>query len=126
MIAIVDIAGQQVRVEKDQEVFVNRLDTKEGNDVDFNDVLLLDNDGKITVGQPFVDGAKVTVKVLKHLKADTITVFKKKRRKGYQKSNGHRQPLTRIQIQSISTKGASRAKKVEEKPAETPAEGSEA
>lgn len=119
MIAIVDIAGQQVRVEKDQEVFVNRLDQEEGKSVDFKEVLLLDNDGKVTIGAPFVDGASVTAKVLEHLKADTITVFKKKRRKGYQKSNGHRQPLTLIQIEKISAKGpAPKAKKVEEAPAE--------
>lgn len=117
MIAIVDIAGQQLKVEKDQQVFVNRLDKKEGSKVDFNEVLLLDNKGKVTVGSPFVDGAKVTAKVLEHVKADKITVFKKKRRKGYQKENGHRQPLTRIEIQTISA-SAPRAKKAEEQPAE--------
>lgn len=125
MIAIVNIAGQQFRVEKDQVVFVNRLDAEEGSKVDFNDVLLLDNKGKFSVGTPFVEGVQVKAKVLEHLKADTIRVFKKKRRKGYQKENGHRQPLTRIQIEGISAK-APRAKKVEEKPAESPAETTEA
>jgi large subunit ribosomal protein L21 len=125
MIAIVNIAGQQFRVEKDQVVFVNRLDAEEGSKVDFNDVLLLDNKGKFNVGTPFVEGAQVKAKVLEHLKADKIRVFKKKRRKGYQVENGHRQPLTRIQIEGISAK-APRAKKAEEAPAEGPAETTEA
>jgi large subunit ribosomal protein L21 len=90
-----------MKVEKDQKVFVNRLQTETGKSVSFDKVLLVDNNGKITVGAPTVSGATVTAKVLEHLKADKVIVFKKKRRKGYQKSNGHRQMITQIQIESI-------------------------
>lgn len=113
MYAIVEIAGQQVRVEKDQEIIVHRLDTEEGKKVEFNEVLMIDNDGKLSIGAPYVEGAKVTATVITHLKGDKVTVFKKKRRKGYQKSNGHRQYLTRIQIEKIQGK-TSKAKKAEE------------
>jgi large subunit ribosomal protein L21 len=113
MYAIVEIAGQQVRVEKDQEIIVHRLSAEEGNKVEFNEVLMVDNDGKLSVGAPYVEGARVTATVIGHLKGDKVTVFKKKRRKGYQKSNGHRQYLTRIQIEKIQGK-TGRAKKAEE------------
>lgn len=102
MYAIVDIAGQQFKVTQDQKVFVHRLDAEEGANVEFNEVLLADNDGKIKVGTPNLNGAKVTAKVLTHLRGDKVLVFKKKRRKGYQKCNGHRQYLTQIQIEQIS------------------------
>lgn len=102
MYAIVEIAGQQFKVEKDQQIFVHRLTAEEGSSVDFEKVLLVDNDGKVNVGAPAVEGAKVTVKVLSHVKGDKVLVFKKKRRKGYQKLNGHRQLFTQIQIESIS------------------------
>ncbi|MDH3323688.1 MAG: 50S ribosomal protein L21 [Flavobacteriaceae bacterium] len=101
MYAIVEIAGQQFKVAKDQKVFVHRLQDKEGSKVSFDNVLLLD-DGKITVGAPAIKGAVVTATVLSHLKGDKVIVFKKKRRKGYRKKNGHRQFLTEIQIESIS------------------------
>lgn len=101
MYAIVDIAGQQFKVEKDQKVYVHRLEAKEGEKVVFDNVLLVDNKGKVSVGTPKVEGVKVSAKVLSHLKDDKVIVFKKKRRKGYQKSNGHRQQLTQIQIESI-------------------------
>jgi large subunit ribosomal protein L21 len=101
MYAIVDIAGKQMKVEKDQKIFVNRLSTEEGKSVSFDKVLLVDNGGKVAVGAPVIEGATVTAKVLEHLKADKVIVFKKKRRKGYQKSNGHRQCITQIQIESI-------------------------
>jgi len=101
MYAIVDIAGKQMKVEKDQKIFVNRLHADAGKSVSFDNVLLVDNNGKIAVGAPTVAGASVTAKVLEHLKADKVIVFKKKRRKGYQKSNGHRQQITQIQIESI-------------------------
>jgi len=101
MYAIVDIAGKQMKVEKDQKIFVNRLSTEEGKFVSFDKVLLVDNGGKVAVGAPVIEGATVTAKVLEHLKADKVIVFKKKRRKGYQKSNGHRQCITQIQIESI-------------------------
>ncbi|MGE0561700.1 MAG: 50S ribosomal protein L21 [Flavobacteriales bacterium] len=113
MYAIVEIAGQQFKVVKDQRLFVHRLQDKEGAKISFDKVLLIDNDGKVNVGAPVVAGASVTAKVLEHLKGDKVLVFKKKRRKGYQKENGHRQYLTQIQIEGISEKGA--AKKAEAK-----------
>ncbi len=105
MYAIVEIAGQQFKVKKDQKVFVNRLNEKEGENVSFNKVLLLD-DGKVTIGAPAIKDAKVTAKVLSHLKGDKVIVFKKKRRKGYRVKNGHRQFLTEIQIGSIGKEKA--------------------
>jgi len=101
MYAIVDIAGQQFKVEKDQKVYVHRLENEEGTDVEFEKVLLVDNGGKIQVGNPVVKGAKISAKVLSHMKGDKVLVFKKKRRKGYQKLNGHRQYFSQIQIQDI-------------------------
>jgi large subunit ribosomal protein L21 len=101
MYAIVEIAGQQFRVEKDKKMYVHLLDAQEGDSVDFGRVLLIGNDSDITVGTPAVKGAKVTVKVLEHVKGDKVLVFKKKRRKGYRKLNGHRQQFTRIQIDNI-------------------------
>ncbi|MFA8299026.1 MAG: 50S ribosomal protein L21 [Hyphomicrobiales bacterium] len=101
MYAIVEIAGQQFKVEEKQNVFVHRLEQEEGSVVEFDRVLLVDNDGKINVGTPVVEGAKVAAKVIEHLKGDKVTVFKKKRRKGYQKSNGHRQCFSKIQIENI-------------------------
>jgi len=105
MYAIVEIAGQQFKVKKDQKVFVHRLQGEEGSNVSFNNVLLLD-DGKVTIGAPAIKGAAVTAKILKHLKGDKVIVFKKKRRKGYRVKNGHRQYLTEIQIESIVATGA--------------------
>lgn len=105
MYAIVEIAGQQFKVEKNQQIFVHRLETKEGGKVTFDNVLLVDNDGKVEVGAPTVNGIKVTAKVLEHLKGEKVIVFKKKRRKGYQKSNGHRQYLSKIEIQEIGKIG---------------------
>lgn len=101
MYAIVNIAGQQFKVQKDQEVIVHRLAVEEGKNVDFKDVVLVDNDGKVKVGAPTVKGASVSAKVLSHLRGDKVIVFKKKRRKGYQKQTGHRQDLTKIQIETI-------------------------
>ena len=101
MYAIVDIAGQQFKVEKDTKVFAHRLEGKEGSKVTFDKVLLLDDKGKVTVGTPTVTGATVSAKIVSHLKDDKVLVFKKKRRKGYKKKNGHRQYLTEIKIDSI-------------------------
>jgi large subunit ribosomal protein L21 len=101
MYAIVDIAGQQFKVQKDQMVFVHRLDAEEGTEMSFDKVLLVDNEGKITLGAPTIENAKVNVKVLNHIKGDKVIVFKKKRRKGYKVKNGHRQQFTRIQIGEI-------------------------
>ena len=102
MYAIVEIAGQQFKVEKDQQIFVHRLDAEEGAKVDFDKVLLVDNDGKVNVGAPAVEGAKVTVSVISHVKGDKVIVFKKKRRKGYKVRNGFRHSLTKLKIESIT------------------------
>ena len=109
MYAIVEIAGQQFKVEKDQKVFVHRLQTEEGKKVAFDNVLLLADGDKVTVGAPAIDGAQVGAKVLKHIKGDKVIVFKKKRRKGYRVKNGHRQALTEIQIDNILASGAKKA-----------------
>ena len=105
MYAIVEIAGQQFKVEKDQKVYVHRLQAEEGKKVSFDNVLLLADGDKVTVGAPAIDGAQVGAKVLKHLKGDKVIVFKKKRRKGYRVKNGHRQALTEIQIDNIIASG---------------------
>jgi len=124
MYAIVEIAGQQFKVEKDQQLFVHRLEGAEGTKVSFDDVLLIDNKGKVNVGAPVITGANVSAKILEHLKDDKVIVFKKKRRKGYKVKNGHRQYLTKIQIESISEKGGAKpaAKKAEPKAAAPKAE----
>jgi len=109
MYAIVEIAGQQFKVAKDQKVFVHRLPGEAGDKVSFDKVMLLD-DGKVTIGAPAIKGAGVTAKILAHLKGDKVIVFKKKRRKGYRVKNGHRQYLTEIQIESISASGHKPAK----------------
>ncbi|NBL63800.1 50S ribosomal protein L21 [Flavobacterium sp. NST-5] len=106
MYAIVEIAGQQFKVSKDLKVYVHRLADKEGDAVSFAKVLLLDDNGTITLGAPAVEGASVEAKVLQHLQGDKVIVFKKKRRKGYKKKNGHRQALTQIQISGIVAPGA--------------------
>ena len=104
MNAIVEISGKQFKVSKDSKLYVHRLDAKEGAKVSFENVLLLDNGKKLLVGTPNVQGASVEAKVLKHLKDDKVIVFKKKRRKGYQVKNGHRQALTEIVIEKVSEK----------------------
>lgn len=128
MYAIVEIAGQQFKVAKDQKVFVHRLKEDEGTDVSFDKVLLFADGDNITLGAPAIDGASISAKVVKHLKGDKVIVFKKKRRKGYRKKNGHRQYLTELQIGDIAVSGGSsksassskkkEAKKVEAKKAE--------
>lgn len=102
MYAIVSIAGQQFKVKENMPVFVHRLDAGEGDSVSFDQVLLVDNNGSVKVGSPVLSGASVQAKVLSHLKGDKVLIFKKKRRKGYQKMNGHRQYLTKIQIEKIT------------------------
>lgn len=102
MYAIVEIGGQQFKVEKEQKLFVNLLDNEAGSDLEIDQVLLFADGENIRVGMPLVEGVKVRAKVVEHVKADKILVFKKKRRKGYQKKNGHRQPMTRIQIEEIT------------------------
>ena len=102
MYAIVDIAGQQFKVEAGQEIFCNRLAAEKGAAVEFDKVLLVDNEGKVKVGAPYVKGAVVKATVLDDTcKADKVLVFKKKRRKGYQTLNGHRQYLSKIVINEI-------------------------
>ena len=116
MYAIVEIAGQQVKVAKDQKVFVNRLPVEEGKKVSFDNVLLIGDGDNITIGAPAINGAQIGAKVVKHLKGDKVIVFKKKRRKGYRVKNGHRQALTEIIIEKVTEKTAKAkpAKKSEE------------
>ncbi|MBS4062747.1 MAG: 50S ribosomal protein L21 [Bacteroidales bacterium] len=102
MYAVVDIAGQQFKVRQGQQVFVHRLEGEEGSNASFEKVFLIDNEGQVRVGTPTLTGAKVDVKIIEHLKGDKVTVFKKKRRKGYQKSNGHRQYLSKVLIEAIT------------------------
>ena len=116
MYAIVEIAGQQFKVEKDQQVFVHRLDAEEGDKIKFDNVYLIEDKGNVTVGAPAINGAQVSASVLRHLKGDKVIIFKKKRRKGYKKKNGHRQYLTEIKIESVVASGAKpAAKKAEPK-----------
>ena len=133
MYAIVDIAGQQFKVEKEQKLYVHRLEGKEESNVSFDDVLLIESNGKVIVGTPIIEGAKVTAKILEHSKGEKVVVFKKKRRKGYQTLNGHRQLFTHIVIENIEEKGKKATKektakeasnKVEKKVAETSKEES--
>ncbi len=102
MYAIVEIAGQQFKVEKGQQIFTHRLEGDVDAALVFDKVLLVDNEGTLSIGVPTVSGATVTAKVLEHLKGEKVIVFKKKRRKGYRKKNGHRQYLTKIEIESIA------------------------
>lgn len=123
MYAIVEIAGQQFKVSKDLKVYVHRLANEEGSKVSFDKVLLVDDKGNVTLGAPAIEGASVEAKVLQHLKGDKVIIFKKKRRKGYKKRNGHRQYLTQIVIESITVGGAKKAAapKKEKVVAEAPA-----
>ena len=109
MYAIVEIAGQQFKISKDLKVYVHRLANEEGSKVSFDKVLLLDDNGNVTLGAPAIEGASVEAKVLQHLKGDKVIIFKKKRRKGYKKRNGHRQYLTQILIEGIVATGAKKA-----------------
>lgn len=114
MFAIVEIAGLQYKVEQDQKLFVNRLKGDKGGKVSFDKVLLTVN-GSTTIGAPAVSGITVDAEILDHVKADKVIIFKKKRRKGYEKKNGHRQSLTQIQITGIT--GFDNKKKEEKKAA---------
>ncbi|MEE2954366.1 MAG: 50S ribosomal protein L21 [Bacteroidota bacterium] len=104
MYAIVEIAGQQFKVENDQQIYVHRLENKEGEEIIFNKVLLIENNGLVSIGTPVLENTAVTAEVLTHLKGDKVVVFKKKRRKGYKVRNGHRQFFTKIKIKNIDTK----------------------
>ena len=101
MYAIVEIAGQQFKVQKDRKVFVHRLENAEGDQVTFDQVLLTDNEGEVKIGSPVVKGASITAKVLAHVRGDKVLIFHKKRRKGYRKLNGHRQNFTQLLIEDI-------------------------
>ena len=115
MYAIVEISGQQFKVEKDQKIFVNRLSGNEGDKVSLTDILLIDDGKKIDVGSPKVTGAEVKAKVVQHIKGDKVVVFKKKRRKGYKVKNGYRSSLTELEILDIS-RNSSTSSKQESKP----------
>lgn len=119
MYAIVDIAGQQFKVEKEQKIFVNRLNIDEGKKVEFDRVMLIDDDGKVNIGSPVIKGASVSAQVLSHVRGDKVLVFKKKRRKGYQKLNGHRQDLSELLIEGINEKTTSKKKAADKVTKET-------
>ncbi|MEZ4920272.1 MAG: 50S ribosomal protein L21 [Saprospiraceae bacterium] len=102
MFAIVSIAGQQFKVEEGQQIFVHRLAANEGDSLTFDNVHLVDNDGKVRIGEPNVKGVSVKASIISHVKGDKVIVFKKKRRKGYRVKNGHRQQFTQIKIDSIA------------------------
>ena len=122
MYAIVEIAGQQFKVEKDQRCYVHQLEGKAGSKVTFENVLLLDDNGKVSVGAPAVKGVQVIAKIEQHLKGDKVIVFKKKRRKGYKVKNGHRQALTEIIVEKVSekvVKAKPTKKSAEDKPSKT-------
>lgn len=101
MYVIVDIQGQQFKVQQDQKLFVHRINADQGSEVEFGKVMLIDNDGDVQVGAPVIEGAKVIVEVLSHVKGDKVLVFKKKRRKGYRKLNGHRQQFLEVRVKEI-------------------------
>ncbi|GGE18598.1 50S ribosomal protein L21 [Psychroflexus salis] len=122
MYAIVEMAGQQFKVAKDQKVYVHRLASNEGDSVTFDNVMLLMDGENTTIGAPAIDGAQVKAKVLGHLKGDKVIVFKKKRRKGYRKKNGHRQSLTEVLIEEIIASGAKKAAPKKEEKATPKAE----
>ena len=111
MYAVVEIQGSQFKVTKDQKLFVNRIDAKEGSKVSFDKVLLVDDGKNVQVGKPNLSGTAVEAKIIAHLKDDKVIVFKKKRRKGYKVKNGHRQYLKKIKIDNISLKKTSTKKK---------------
>jgi large subunit ribosomal protein L21 len=102
MYAIIDVGGSQLKVEKGKYYFINRREEEEGQAITFDKVLLIDNDGEVKIGKPHVEGAKIEAKVVEHLKGDKVIVFKKKRRKGYKVRNGHRQYLTKVEVENIA------------------------
>jgi large subunit ribosomal protein L21 len=116
MYAIVEIAGQQFKVEEGKKIFVHRLDAENENEIDFDQVLLIENEGKVIIGDPVIKDAVVEGKIITHLRGDKVIVFKKKRKKGYRIKNGHRQNLTQVEIISIKEKATKKAAKKEEVP----------
>jgi large subunit ribosomal protein L21 len=119
MYAIVEIAGQQFKVENDTKLFVHRLAAAEGDSVSFDKILLIDNDGQVNIGTPTIEVATIEATVLKHVKGDKVIVFKKKRRKGYAVKNGHRQQFTQIQIEAINIAGKTKKKSSKKDETET-------
>jgi large subunit ribosomal protein L21 len=115
MYAIVEIAGQQFKVEQNDEIFVHRLEGDPGTKIEFEQVLLLDNNGKISVGKPLVEGTSISGQIVDHVRGDKVVIFKKKRRKGYEKESGHRQDFSKVLIEHINVKGSAKAKKAKEK-----------
>lgn len=111
MYAIVEIAGQQFKVEEGKKIFVHRLEAGEGNEISFDKVLLMDDDGKITIGEPTIKDVVVEGKIIDHVRGDKVIVFKKKRKKGYRVKNGHRQDLTQVEIVSINGKTSGKKSK---------------
>ncbi|GBU07480.1 50S ribosomal protein L21 [Bacteroidales bacterium] len=101
MYVIVDIQGQQFKVEKDQKLFVHRINADRGAEVEFEKVMLVDKDGKVSIGSPLLEGAKVVVEVISHVKGDKVLIFHKKRRKGHRKLNGHRQQFTEVLVKEV-------------------------
>ncbi len=116
MYAIVEIAGQQFKVQKDQKIFVHKLDAEAGKKISFDKVLLVEDKGKVTLGAPAINGAVVSAKVEEHVKGDKVIVFRKKRRKGYRKKNGHRQHFTALTISDIKVGGAKKEAAKKEEP----------
>jgi large subunit ribosomal protein L21 len=110
MYAIVEIAGQQFKVEEGKKIFVHRMDAAEGENVEFEKVLLLDNDGVVSIGEPVIENTVVEGTVISHVRGDKVIIFKKKRRKGYQKRSGHRQDFTHVEITSIGARGTEKKK----------------
>jgi large subunit ribosomal protein L21 len=106
MYAIVEIAGQQFKVEEGKKIFVHRLEVEEGKQIEFDQVLLIDDEGKITIGEPTIKDAVVEGKIVDHMRGDKVIVFKKKRKKGYRIKNGHRQNFTQVEIVSINGKSS--------------------
>ena len=104
MYAIVEIAGQQFKVEEGKKIFVHRLEIEEGKKINFDQVLLIEDEGKITIGEPVIKDAFVEGKIVDHMRGDKVIVFKKKRKKGYRIKNGHRQNFTQVEIVSINGK----------------------
>ena len=106
MYAIVEIAGQQFKVEEGKKIFVHRLEAEEGKELEFDKVLLIEDEGKITIGEPTIKDAVIEGKVLDHIRGDKVIVFKKKRKKGFRIKNGHRQNFTEVEILSINGKSS--------------------
>jgi large subunit ribosomal protein L21 len=121
MYAIVEIAGQQFKVEEGKKIFVHTLKAEDGKQIDFEKVLLIEDEGKITIGEPVIKDAKVEGKVVNQVRGDKVIVFKKKRKKGYRVKNGHRQNFTQVEIVSINGKSLPKKQAVKKVAAEAPA-----